>query len=317
MPDTVGCRLRALLVAPLVLMSCSGASRLPATQRPPGAVSEVLVGDSLEQLLCAARSAGARCGCLARPSAQALGEALAWSRALMKGGDRDRPVPVGFLEFSVRGSRDLVVLTEAAALRSGGGVYAFRLREAQPVVIQAPHSFADLETLPLALALFRGLSARGLLVNTVHRKCGDRFQVDRGRSRCGADVAHCAQSLFHHVHRGVLETQRDLLVIAVHGFARAEEDPDVILSAAGTATELQPFADALRGALPDFRVETYPDQIDKLGGMKGVQAQHLRQLGGRMLHLELGRELREALAADGALQSAFVGAFVQSLGGGS
>jgi hypothetical protein len=99
----------------------------------------------------------------------------------------------------------------------------------------------------------------------------------------------------------------------VHGFARTERDPDVILSAAGTKAEVEPVRRHLRALYGTSRVGMFPTDIERLGGMTSVQARFLRRAGGAMLHVELSRQLRNRLAVERSALAAFVGAVAEGL----
>ena len=295
------------------IAGCGGQAALPYVSPPPSAPTPPSVAESLQQLLDASRKGGACTECFVQPSTQALRRMFNWTLSLLT---RPRPpiaAPRGFELSTVRYRRDLLVLHEISSRRSGGGVYAFRRGRNRPLIVEVPHSFTDLQTLPAGLALFEGLQARALLVNTVNRKHACDDESRDCTLTCGSDVAHCADTFFHQVHRGLLKSAPHLLVIAVHGFRQKPDDPAVILSAAGTDADVRPCAQALEMALPGYEVWTYPDRIDRLGGKTGVQARHLRRLSGRMLHLEMARPLRAAIASDRVIRTSFVSAFKDAL----
>lgn len=211
--------------------------------------------------------------------------------------DRTNPPPSGVSVRTLESAPELQIFT----LPPGHGVVVFRTESARPYVIEVPHSFADLDTLPLGLALFRALKATALLVNGTQRRVG----CAEGAEPCPADVAHAPTSYFHGAHLGLTRSRPELLPVAVHGFdASSERDPMLILSAAGTLTETVRIAEALTATLrplSDFPVKRYPEEIDRLGGTTCIQAQAQREMAGRMLHMELSRALRERLRKDSAL----------------
>ncbi len=192
-------------------------------------------------------------------------------------------------------------------------------RDAAGVFVAVPHSFWDTHTLPIGSALFRGLHARALLVNTVHRYRGAGCPVldadDEGpRDPCISDMAHAPESAFQAVHEGLCTGDPADLTIAVHGFNRTPHDPGVILSAAGTTANLGPLSRALTSLYGTERVRSFPKEIKRLGGTTSVQARFLRRTGGRMLHVELSRQLRDTLQADPVALAGFVRAFAEALG---
>ena len=201
-------------------------------------------------------------------------------------------------------SGDLVVFIAAP----GHGVYVWRTRYATPLVIETPHSYADVYTLNIGLAAQQELGARALLVNGTHR----RFGCTEADAICPADVAHAPTSVFEGVHEAFVARNPGDVVIQFHGFDAGPKDPLLILSAARTRTDVRPYAEALRRVLAPlgaWPVAVYPAEINRLGGTTGVQARQLRAAGGKMLHVEMSRELRDRLVADPAIMRAFVRAF--------
>ncbi|WP_437274506.1 hypothetical protein WME90_24980 [Sorangium sp. So ce375] len=79
--------------------------------------------------------------------------------------------PPGFALRAVRG-RDLWVLSEDGTRRRGAAVVVLRVGAAVPLIVEAPHTFFDQGTLPIALAIFDAQRARALIVNTSHRYGG-------------------------------------------------------------------------------------------------------------------------------------------------
>ena len=189
----------------------------------------------------------------------------------------------------------------------GGGAYVFRRRALSPVVVEVPHSFSDLKTFAIGLELYLRLSAKALLVSGTQRRtgCAEEAQF------CLSDVAHARTSAFHAVHRALIEGHPDRLVVAVHGFAERKGDPLVVLSASKSRLALSGLAARLAQVLSAYSlrpVATFPDEIDRLGGTTGTQAKHTASASARFMHLELSRDLREALVKSPALMSAFANA---------
>lgn len=217
--------------------------------------------------------------------------------------------PTGYAGDAV--GPDYLWLREPVAAHGGG---AFVLREGvrgPAWIIEVPHSFFDRGTLPVGWHLFAALNARALLVNTVHRYRG--AGCPRGAASCVSDMARNAHSAFFAVHRALTETsggaaREGRMVLAVHGFQRQDGDPDVIVSSAGSHSDVAPIKHALSEALSlhGVSVGAFPDDVARLGGLRTVQGQHLKAIGGRMLHLELSAEVRQRLAEDEALTRAFV-----------
>ncbi len=87
------------------------------------------------------------------------------------GGPRARPVGV------VRG-RHAPRRAAAVVLRVGAAV---------PLIVEAPHTFFDQGTLPVALAIFEAQRARALIVNTSHRYGGGPNPRDASADDDGAE----------------------------------------------------------------------------------------------------------------------------------
>ncbi|WP_437963610.1 hypothetical protein WMF04_28230 [Sorangium sp. So ce260] len=79
--------------------------------------------------------------------------------------------PPGFTLRVVPG-RDLWVLSEDGSRRRGAAAVVLRVGTARPLIVEAPHTFFDRGTLPVALAVFEAQQARALIVNTSHRYGG-------------------------------------------------------------------------------------------------------------------------------------------------
>ncbi|WP_437604974.1 hypothetical protein WMF20_27730 [Sorangium sp. So ce834] len=79
--------------------------------------------------------------------------------------------PPGFALRAVPG-RELWVLSEDDSRRRGAAAVVLRIGAAAPLIVEAPHTFFDQGTLPIALAIFEAQRARALIVNTSHRYGG-------------------------------------------------------------------------------------------------------------------------------------------------
>ena len=121
--------------------------------------------------------------------------------------------PPGFELEALSVAPDLWLLAERDAARRGAGAVVLRRGDANNVVIEAPHTFFDQGTLPIALVAFDSQRARGLLVNTVHRfraamtrAHGAEGDEDEPRAAVSSDVAHAERSFFLDAHDALLET---------------------------------------------------------------------------------------------------------------
>ncbi|CAN94967.1 hypothetical protein sce4804 [Sorangium cellulosum So ce56] len=94
--------------------------------------------------------------------------------------------PPGFALRAVHG-RDLWVLSEDGTRRRGAAAVVLRVGAAVPLIVEAPHTFFDRGTLPVALAIFEAQRARALIVNTSHRYGGGPNPRDASADEDGAE----------------------------------------------------------------------------------------------------------------------------------
>lgn len=312
---------RAYSVPPSILfcLAASGClSACPVSQAGRDAVTRpeppALTVPPLDQVIRDARAEGeAPATTYQAPPSPARATLRTFAAVTARGANASAPRAFEVIRYDL--DAGLVVLR---GTELGAGVYALRTREARPVLVIVPHSFWDTHTLLIGRALFDSLAARALLVNTIHRYRGARCALPGADDvekdeYCASDMAHAPDSYFQAVHEGLHSAFPDALTLAVHGFRRAEREPDVILSAAGTDTDLAPFLRTLTALYGAERVRAFPDQIGRLGGTTSVQARYLRRSGGHMVHVELSRELRDRLQADPAQLSRFARAFADAL----
>ena len=194
----------------------------------------------------------------------------------------------------------------------GGGYFAWRCGPAADVVVQAPHSFFDLDTAEIVRAMFTEVGVRGAMWNTIHRyrATPDERPEDALHP---ADVAHQPASLFQTWTLSAADAWPGLRVVQVHGFAGSEVVADVVLSsgvedAAPVALggrldgQLGPLDDGAAATVAVFGVDT-----DLLGATTNAQARALvGGAGETFLHVELSRELRTWLRAGSDRPGAFL-----------
>ncbi|WP_437949337.1 hypothetical protein WME98_00045 [Sorangium sp. So ce296] len=104
--------------------------------------------------------------------------------------------PPGFALRAVPG-RDLWVLSENDSRHRGAAAVVLRTGAAAPLIVEAPHTFFDQGTLPIALAIFEAQRARALIVNTSHRygggpKPSNAVGDDEGEGTGGASADEAA-----------------------------------------------------------------------------------------------------------------------------
>jgi hypothetical protein len=94
----------------------------------------------------------------------------AWVREAMAAAIEGKPPPTtapkGFKLVDMKG---VWVLRELRNTRRGAGTLVLRPGTARPILVEAPHTFFDHGTLPVALAVFEAQKARALMINTAHR----------------------------------------------------------------------------------------------------------------------------------------------------
>jgi hypothetical protein len=217
---------------------------------------------------------------------------------------------------------DGLLIWQPTAPRQGRPVWAIRLGdEGSPVVLEAPHAYFDLDTLKEGRMLFEALSARALLVSGTHRcandlasSCSGRTGVcsDEGRQPYrNSDMAHRTDTLFQAVHRAITEQWSQTTVISLHGFT----DTGVSLSDGTTEpttadSTVARMASALESEFSDADITVcndYPGATRevRLCGSTNVQGRHLNgstdacstrasQAGGRFIHVEQSRTIRDA-----------------------
>ncbi|HHJ13557.1 MAG TPA: hypothetical protein ENJ79_04160 [Gammaproteobacteria bacterium] len=189
------------------------------------------------------------------------------------------------------GQRACRLLSERPDRREGRGLYLFCPRASAPVVLQLPHSFKDVHTGRIGLALAAQGQFRAVAWNTVPRD--------------QADFAHLEQTPFNALARAVGARPDLHKLIQLHGFARGKRHPDAraahIILSNGTphpGLSLLRLADNLRQTLAvDTRV--YPRDVQELGATTNRQGRALRRAGHRgFVHIELSAELRKRLRHD-------------------
>ena len=193
----------------------------------------------------------------------------------------------------VADGNDVWLLSEMQQHQLGRGFYAVRPQSSSTAVIEAPHSFADLQTRRITAALFLGGDLRAAAWNTVHRKT--------------ADLAHIDTSFYNAFTRAFIDVCRDRAVVCqLHGFAvdrrttDAGRSSDLILSNGSRSSSVWLYNKArhFRAAFPHLHVRLYPDEVVELGGTTNRQARVLRRAGwGHFLHLEMSGKLRKELVA--------------------
>jgi len=225
--------------------------------------------------------------------------------------ERVRPAtPAGFSASA--SSHDRVwLLGESEENRQGAAIVALRAESESRVLLEAPHTFFDSGTLPLAVGLFEHLQARALIFNTVHRARTAENRTDLPReqvmqlARSGtlaSDAAHQRGALFSVAHQTLVATRPGTITVQVHGF-RDRRVPrwDAVISGARSGTDVRPLVDQLRHALPKYRFGAFPRDSRDLGATRNVQGRLSHELSAPFVHMELSSSLRKALLDSGEL----------------
>jgi len=241
-----------------------------------------------------------------RPSAAEIEQAaLLFAQTLSPEADLERLRPAwksaGFELRSIdRGGDEFRILSESPDDQFGRGLVAIRCSDFVPVMIQAPHSFFDLETGEISLELFLRTRARACFWNSAHRRA--------------ADLTKAEHSFLNAVTTAFARTYPQGRVIQIHGFAQHQNDQrfarhlDLILSQ-GTDTPTESFlnfAHGIRRQCNPYVTAIYPLDVQELGGTLNQQRQVLLNEGlTDFLHCELSPLFRKGLRDDRELLDRF------------
>jgi hypothetical protein len=216
--------------------------------------------------------------------------------------------PIGYRITSIPEWPDAVLIHEGERRRGGGGfVVRTTAKGADPAsapwAIQAPHTFYDTGTLPIACALFhQSEDARALFYNTAHRY---KASAAAAGVLHPADVAHSERTLFQAATRGLLAAVPKCGVVQVHGFADRIVDFGAVLSS-GERLAAQATVLSLKVAfsrLLEVPIAAYPNDTKELGATTNVQGPLVRGAGGRFVHMELSEKTRQRLQGDKAVMT--------------
>jgi hypothetical protein len=211
-------------------------------------------------------------------------------------------------------------IVEDDAKRRGRGVYVIALGAApRELLIQIPHSFSDIYTLPLGRELFEASGARAIEFSTLHRRGIAGFgDIDnRVPPRGHADVAHDPESTFQSFTMAWIATQRpQSLAVQLHGFADHRVDADIVVSA-GSKSPAAPWViavrDELQQMLPGRVIAAYPNDVDDLGATTNSQGRALRAAQQRFLHVEMSGSLRQSLRRRSGDRARYIAGLAKAL----
>jgi hypothetical protein len=200
------------------------------------------------------------------------------------------------------------VLVRESGKKKGGGAYLVRPGGASKIVVQAPHTFFDEGTLPLACELFERTQAVALFIDTAHRY--------KAAPDAGADVAHVSDSSFQSATQGLLRSRPKAIVVQLHGFAEREGGAAIVLSG-GVKTMGVPLVTRVHTALKGVvnGVARFPEESNELGATTNVQGVIVREAGGQFLHVEMAAPLRRDLLSNPTLRASVLSSLADALEG--
>ena len=201
------------------------------------------------------------------------------------------------------------------------GTYVFNETPNSPMlVIQSPHASADTNTGSQGIFTFEDTGAKALFINGTHRCSSSVFSECSGTtSVCSAnsesykisDVAHNVDSPFHVATKLLNDKVESLVFIQLHGFAKKESDPYVIMSNGTRETPENDPIVAIRDELSKidktltFRIAHLNSSWTRLVGFNNTQGRYINQssdpcessatqTNGQFIHIEQEKtKLRE------------------------
>ncbi|OVE77638.1 hypothetical protein BVX99_02155, partial [bacterium F16] len=184
------------------------------------------------------------------------------------------------------------ILTEARDHRQGRGCYMIRRGKTVPILLQAPHSKADLHTGDIISGLFRSMPFQAACWNTTHRK--------------KHDISHTTNTVFQAFTKAFGQYSNDGIVVQLHGFSADKRKTEAgksatIIVSAGTrlGSVLTQKTTATLTNASFGQVRRYPVNVTELGGTTNTQAALLRRIGFlNFIHIETNAELRKKLSSD-------------------
>ncbi len=275
-----------------------------ASAPPPSSTAEIAALDTdtgCPAALAETRRGGTRPGSFVAPGEADMKAARAAVAKLLRGEATGDVAAFGFEVVPLEGWGDAVLLREVGGKKRGGGAFVVRKGSASTLVVEAPHTFYDEGTFPLACEMFQRTKARALFINTTHRYKSAPQTTD---GKHPADVAHAPATLFQSATEGAVDAIPKLSVIQLHGFA----DRKVGARAVVSTGEKKPGGPIVARVAKAFeavvgpRILRYPEDTSELGATTNVQGSIVRRAGGQFLHIEMDDVLRRDLGRDAALR---------------
>jgi len=207
------------------------------------------------------------------------------------------------LNLSISKVNNLLLVSEDLPPYSGQGIYVFRVKAENEILLQAPHGYHDLKTGKIAIKMMLENSISALAINTVSRK----YKTSAGVIN-HADMAHLPVSLFMAFSRAFAKVYGNGKIIQLHGFnaeKRAQKQSqkntasalNIIISNGTRAANQQLILQqtCLDKAL-SIKTHVYPLDINELGGTKNTIGRAIRQLGfSGFKHIEMSLPVRKKL----------------------
>ena len=241
--------------------------------------------------LASARKGGATPNKYAAPTAEQADRLRDIVERLLRGGAgevasaRQSASTIGFEVVDAPEVLGAIVVRETA--NHGGGAYLLRLGSSSRLLVEAPHTFYDSGTFPIACELFQRAGARALFVNTVHRYKGAP-PTRRGSIRPTSPTRR--GSLFQAATVGFVKVVPKVTVVQLHGFGAAEGRGRAVISA-GERKPGDALVARVQGSFQQILgdgILRYPEDSSELGATTNVQGAAVRDAGGRFLHVEMG-----------------------------
>jgi hypothetical protein len=276
--------------------------RPPSSEAPTTSETAALdVDTGCPAALAATRHSGARPGSYVAPSEDDRRAAHAAVAKLLRSEAVGDAASFGYEVVPLEGWSDAVLLREIDGKKRGGGAYVVRKGSSSSLVVQAPHTFHDEGTFPLACELFQRTRARALFINTVHRYKASSAGAD---GKHPSDMAHAVASTFQAATEAAVEVVPSLTVVQLHGFADRKLGARAIVSS-GERRNGAPLVARVAKNLEEAvgpRILKYPEDTSELGATTNVQGAVVRRANGQFVHIEMDDVLRRDLLRDATLR---------------
>lgn len=193
----------------------------------------------------------------------------------------------------------ILVLREGKNQKKGRGFYAFQMGE-RSNILEAPHSFTDLNTREIAIQLFLEHTFAAGAWNTVTRE--------------DADMAHLSESYFIVFSRAFARERPNQYLIQLHGFSEENHDdgtfePAGMIVSGGTKTlslHIFQIGTCLKQRV-NQDAKIFPTEIEKLGGTTNAIGRMLRsEKHSGFVHLEMDEGIRRNLSRSPELRQELV-----------